>query len=201
MRKISLLAVLVLMASGAQAATLDVVGGQLMGASNVLVDGLYYDVEFVDGTCSDLFSGCDDLSDFTFNTSTSALAAANALLDQVLIDATAVHLFDSFPQATNGIEYSSWGHVLVAFGFESSPPGQNSLLGYSATNNELEELDEVFLAQLGYTGMQYQDTGTMSFAAEWAYSRWSVVPEPSTVLLVGFGLAGLAGQGRRRNRS
>ena len=76
MRKLSLAAVLVLMASGAQAATLDIVGGQLMGASGVLVDGNPYDVEFVDGTCIDLFSGCDEASDFTFHTRSESLAAS-----------------------------------------------------------------------------------------------------------------------------
>jgi hypothetical protein len=39
MRKLVLAAVLVLMAGGAQAATLNVIGGILHGASNVLVDG------------------------------------------------------------------------------------------------------------------------------------------------------------------
>ena len=57
MRKLVLAAVLVLMAGGAQAATLNVVGGQLMGASGVLVDGSLYDVQFLDGTCIDLYSG------------------------------------------------------------------------------------------------------------------------------------------------
>ncbi len=40
MRNFVLAAVLVLMAGGAQAATLNVVGGQLMGASDVLVEGI-----------------------------------------------------------------------------------------------------------------------------------------------------------------
>ena len=30
------------------------------------VGGSLYDVEFLDGTCVDLFTGCDDLSGFTF---------------------------------------------------------------------------------------------------------------------------------------
>ncbi|HIF96428.1 MAG TPA: hypothetical protein EYQ54_05270, partial [Myxococcales bacterium] len=81
MRKLVLAAVLVLMAGGAQAVTLNVVGGQLMGASNVLVDGNLYDVQFLDGTCIDLYSGCNDPLDFTFNTEASASLAMQALLD------------------------------------------------------------------------------------------------------------------------
>ena len=72
MQKFALAVGLVLMASGAQAATLNVVDGQLMGASDVLVDGNLYDVQFLDGTCIDLYNGCDEISDLTFQTEASA---------------------------------------------------------------------------------------------------------------------------------
>ena len=55
MRIIVLAVGLVLMASGAQAVTLDVVGGQLMGATDVEIDGSFFDVEFADGTCFSAF--------------------------------------------------------------------------------------------------------------------------------------------------
>jgi hypothetical protein len=85
MRKIVLAAVLVLMASGAQAATLNVVGGQLTGASDVLVDGSLYDVQFLDGTCIDLYNGCDDVSDFMFQTGASPLLASQALVGMFIM--------------------------------------------------------------------------------------------------------------------
>ena len=51
-RSLSFAFVLVLVAaSSAGAATLNVSGGQLLGASGVIVDGISYDVEFLDGTC------------------------------------------------------------------------------------------------------------------------------------------------------
>jgi hypothetical protein len=50
MRKLILVAVVVLMAGGALAATLDIVGGQLLGASAENLGGIDHDVEFVDGT-------------------------------------------------------------------------------------------------------------------------------------------------------
>ena len=78
MRKFALAVGLVLMASGAQAATLNVVDGQLMGASGVIVDGTAYNVQFLDGTCIDLYDGCDEVSDFTFQGLSSATAAAQA---------------------------------------------------------------------------------------------------------------------------
>ena len=101
MRKFALLVGLVLMASGAQAATLNVVDGQLMGASDVLVDGNLYDVQFLDGTCIGLYNGCDEISDFTFQTLTSASLASQALLERVFLDGPA-GTFDSSPSLTHG---------------------------------------------------------------------------------------------------
>ena len=49
-------------------------------------DGNLYDVQFLDGSCISLFNGCDDVSDFTFQTQAAAILASQALLDQVLLD-------------------------------------------------------------------------------------------------------------------
>ena len=97
-----------LAASSASAATLNVVGGQLLGASGVDVDGTLYDVEFLDGTCVELYSGCDMASDFTFTTQADAELASQALLDQVFLDG--VDLFDTVPGTTNGCD-----HLLFCF--------------------------------------------------------------------------------------
>ena len=75
--------------------------GVLTGAQNVRVGGTLYDVMFVDGTCIDVFGGCDTGSDFTFATFEDAAAAANALLGQVFVDAP-VGNFDGHPELTLG---------------------------------------------------------------------------------------------------
>jgi hypothetical protein len=67
-------------------AGLIVYSGKLFGATEVLVDGYLYDVSFVDGTCIDLFLGCDTNSDFTFHTPGEGVLASQALIDQVLLD-------------------------------------------------------------------------------------------------------------------
>ena len=77
-------------------------GGILTGARNVDVDGLFYDVKFVDGTCHDVFAGCDALSDFQFATFEGAVAAADALLKQVFVDVPSVGNFDTHPELTFG---------------------------------------------------------------------------------------------------
>ena len=94
--------VLGLLAASADAAPILIVnGGILQGATGVVVGSDTYDVSFVDGSCAALFTGCDQLTDFTFQTSVTAISAAQALLDTVFIDGPAGS-FDSFPDLTRG---------------------------------------------------------------------------------------------------
>lgn len=72
-------------------ATLEVSGGQLIGASGVEVDVggqvVLYDVSFQEGTCGGIFDGCDNAADdFAFSNETAAEAAAEALMAQVFVD-------------------------------------------------------------------------------------------------------------------
>jgi len=101
--------------SSARAATLNVVGGQLLGASGVNVGGTLYDVQFLDGTCAAVFSGCDNAAtDFDFTTLAAATAAAQALLDQVLLDGPSGS-FDTDPELQFGIEHEVFGVTIVPY--------------------------------------------------------------------------------------
>jgi hypothetical protein len=91
----------------------DVVGGELFGAEDVLAGGILYDVEFLDGTSIALYSGCDDVSDFTFQTQTDAEFASQALLDHVFLDGA--YLFDFNPELTNGCSGSGGGVLCTAW--------------------------------------------------------------------------------------
>jgi len=73
------------------------IAGILTGANGVDVGGALYDVTFSHGSCVDLYSGCDQLSDFTFTDGFDAVAASQALLDQVLVG-----VYDSDPSRTRG---------------------------------------------------------------------------------------------------
>jgi hypothetical protein len=74
--------------------------GILTGATGVVVNGRLYDVEFVDGTCAEVFNGCAlGTLNFPFE-GHLALPASQALLNQVFGDGT--QLFDSNPSLTNG---------------------------------------------------------------------------------------------------
>ena len=111
---VSSLVLVVLSASSASAVVLNVVDGQLLGASGVVVNGTAYDVQFLDGTCTDLYDGCV-ASGFLFPTAAEAEAASQALLDQVLLDGP-LGSFDTVPGLTNGISSgATTGHVWTPY--------------------------------------------------------------------------------------
>jgi hypothetical protein len=197
MRKFVLAVGLVLMASGAQAATLNVIGGQLMGASGVDVGGTLYDVQFLAGTCIDLYKGCDEGSDFTFQTEASAVLASGALLDQVFLDGP-LGTFDSDATLTNGCNNISLCVIYTPFRLDVFDP--EGLFTFSAVNQSSGNVD--FLDYLDSTPSRSQD---LTFAGQGhaGYAVWEAqasVPESSTALLLSLGLVGLAAR-RRSLRS
>ena len=114
------------LALSVNAAILNVSNGLLIGAQDVLVDGINYDVDFVEGSCADVFSGCDEPTDFFFVTRNEAENAAQALLDQVFIDGPQGN-FDSTITSIFGCEQATVvcvGVVTYQFGlFGGEQPG------------------------------------------------------------------------------
>ena len=197
MRKFVLAAVLVLVAGGAQAATLNVVGGQLIGASGVIVDGSSYNVEFQVGTCIDLYSGCDDVSDFTFQTQAAAVLASQAIVDQVWVDVS-VETFPAGNAYSLGCDASTCAAVTpyaVDPTTPTNPPTYPApvVVGYARfllVNDPGPP--ELFSAAFPGTS----SGGVLDGFGE-GYAVWTPIPEPGTAVLMGLGLLGLSVRKRR----
>lgn len=191
-------------------ATSDVIDGILMGASDVDVNGVLYDVQFLDGTCEGLFSECDDNSDFTFsnplNDGAQINAAMTALLEQVFLDSP-LGAFDTNPALINGCILSTQCIARTPLFVNVAGNG----LGITAAVNR----DVVLNAQVGSADhitagggqRSYDTTNNVQFnpAADGiVYAVWSgaaVVPVPPAVWLFVSGLFALIGFSKRKSIS
>ena len=177
------------------AATLNIVGGDLIGASNVDVGGSLYDVEFMDGTCIAVFDNCDSTSDFVFQTASSAGQASASLLSQVLIDGV-LGQFDTSPQFTLGCTDLSTCRVVTPYAFTSS---MNPLVAFLVNNSASG--DAVFGGSGGFSLNPDQD---LVLLTNFTYANWSpvsAVPVPAAIWLFGTALLGLTGFRQRKGPS
>jgi len=176
---------LLLTATTAPAATLNVVGGQLLGASDIDVGGQLYDVDFLDGTCIALFRECDSAADFTFTftTANDAVLAAQALLDQVFLDSVAGP-FDTSPSRTAGCPRP--GFCLVFIPYDVDVTLFAPILIAGAWNGTLEWRDSAF------DGVDaFFSSNTFGDGDSKVWAVWTLVPEPTPALFTLLGLAGL----------
>jgi hypothetical protein len=194
------LALLGLSVSSANAVSLNVSGGQLLGAYDVNVGGNLYDVEFVDGSCQTLFSGCggSGTHEFAFSTAEQAEASSQSLLDSVFGGEFAGGPFDTNPELTVGITNTSLGVILTGFGAYDLDDGSLYLDG--AFNSSLAEPDRLGCATGQCSLLPDVDLATLPNAV---YAQWtgvSAVPVPAAVWLFGTALVGLIGFGKRKPR-
>lgn len=176
----------------AGAATLQVnTSGQLTGALGVKVNGVFYDVEFKEGTCASVFSGCSSQSDLDFTSYWWGDVASKALLNQVFLD-TAEGDFDSKPWLTYGCSYAAVCAVLTPVSIYSN--------GNIATAWNFSDETQDGTGTAHGTDFAYDTTNASSFV--WA--DWSLAPEvpqvplPASAWLLGAACAGLSGIRRRR---
>jgi hypothetical protein len=160
--------------------------GRLQGATGVSVQGFMYDVEFVNGTCADLFSGCDHPLDFAFSDLGSVRFAGQALLDQVFLDGNG-YFFDSEPSATAACGSSLPGKVCFVqtpFTRWSTVENERLMLFDIVQNAGPNYLDEDAVIGAGAGGAELNPwTGNSHTTwARWTQSATSV-PEPSTLAL------------------
>lgn len=178
-------AIILPFAASASAATLIVdANGELAGATGVNVGGSLYDVSFADGTCINVFSGCDSATDITFQSLADATVAAQALLDQVFLD-SALGSFDTNPGATRGCESSD--SCLASVPFFASP-GQVAFAVAINTQNVDATDWTAFLPSQDFS------SDPRFVWAVFTPQNQSAIPESSTwaMMLLGFGAIGFA---------
>ncbi len=188
-------------------------GLNLVGAQNINVDGTPYNVEFKDGTCIELFGGCNELSDFTFTTEAEVKAALQSLLDQVLLDINDIgQPFDSTPYLTEGCVSASPAHcdIQTPFGFGDQINGDPGVKYFLARNGGANITDFQFFDGVRgeFTGDPAYDTastnatlGQFETWAVWSPYPVSPVPVPAALWLFGTALIGLVGFSKRRKSS
>jgi hypothetical protein len=163
--------------------------GVLTGALNVEVAGTLYDVTFADGTCIAVFTGCDAASDFHFASSEDAIAAANALLGQVFLDAPSVGDFDTHPELTFGCTEPPFCFVAIPTGLTTAG---GVVFGEAAFNAATLDVPTNFNFLTDY------DT-SVDTRAVWAkFTVAQPVPEPASLTLLGSSLAIVMLRRRRR---
>jgi hypothetical protein len=164
--------------------------GILTGAQNVAVDGKFYDLTFVDSSCFAVYDGCDSVDDFVFKTFEAAQLASQALLDQVFTGQ-----FDDDPELTlgcsgNGMDCHAFTPYAVANSFADLWDAINSnSLGVDLTRGDTLAFYTSSLAECANC-----------VYADWTETTGTAVPEPSSLLLLGPGIAGIAAKVRKRRK-
>ena len=186
---------------------LDIKGSTLFGAFGVDVNGVLYDVQFKDGTCIELYSGCDENTDFPFTNPTDLNdglllgMAMQALLDQVFVDSS-LGAFDTTPNLMNGCNVPGGCNIATPL----SVSGAGGLGVFVTHNWKPEHRDDV---SSGGGGFNTDDTRPslgpgfvedIKVYAVWNQSSVSEVPIPAAVWLFGSGLIGLIGMRKKSSK-
>lgn len=174
--------------------------GMLLGATHILVDKLFYNVNFEYGSFLDLYVGADGTVNNVFDFYTSKYAA-QALLDNVLID-RGKYMFDSNPGPglageyhiyTPEFEYEGEGEYVYAWITKNSPAiyeeeFPDGIYGYGTMVDE------------PHTWAVWEKFSPVPEPRTAVWEKYSPVPEPGTIILFGSGLFGLIGTRLRKKK-
>lgn len=185
------------------AAVLDIdTNGFLHGATDIEVNGVLYDVRFLQGSYNELLA-----SGFALDTESAVAAAAfsAALLRQVFVDGPQGE-FDSNPRLTYGCSNANVRTCRMETPYAYDPYRQGTVFAFAAENSYLTGSDELPIWADGLNAT-YRVGDTINSHDEyqigyvdWSPSALQAVPIPSSISLLGAGLLGLTGLGRAHSR-
>jgi hypothetical protein len=161
------------------------VDGKVTGAKGVIVGGTgRYDVVFVDGTCIEVFYGCNEPSDFPFASRSQVIAAARALLDQVFVG-----IYDDDPKLTVGCSDSELCGVFIPSGVVLSDNAIGYVIGTAAVNTSIGfTLDDYLGPNDDFGNLADRDLSTDGVLGAYrVWANWvpsSDVPSPATLALL-----------------
>ncbi len=171
---------------------------EITGATDILIGGSLFDVQFFDGTFTDLYP-----SGSAFVDEQASLLASQALLS--LYNAAGSDVLDA-PELTRGIEpqqIDAFGSIITPYGdvqglaLDFTILNLEKFTGFNG-NASVSSSSPSFRLPIGF------DTGnddTSTFAVWSPAAAVAAVPEPSTYAMMGLGLLGVAGMSRRKNQA
>lgn len=177
------------LAGVAHAAVLHVTNGILTGASDVLVDGIFYEVSFVDGTCITVYPspyGAPYCAVPFASKPEHAFHAARALMSQVFLDGPAGP-FDTSPELTRGCSDPDVCNVFIPDDLYC----EEGICGVAGLNsvNARDVIDNPEVDGWGYVYSIVDMTASPSIT----YATWTPtgIPAPATHALLVLAAASL----------
>ncbi|TRY29757.1 hypothetical protein [Aliiglaciecola sp. M165] len=158
----------------------DDITGNLMGAFNIDIVGVLYDVAFIDDRFSNVFG---DASGLDVTDLATAMTFAAALNDSVFVD-VGQYKFDSDPTATNGCEFIRC-QANIPYQFDSLFFAWSMGLAINVVDDALDRFDT--------KGQRNNDLSEFSFDvyADFSLASERVIPqvsEPSMLAMLLFGV-------------